>query len=403
MSKKKKSKWIKVRHTIILRVLYWPVYLFMKLRYRIDIERMKKQDKPYFILYNHQTLFDQFMIAITFPKHVYQIASEDLFSNGFISKLLTWAVAPIPFRKSASDISGIKSCVKVAKEGGNIAMAPEGNRTYSGTTEYMKPGVVSLVKMLKLPLALYRIEGGYGVHPRWSNEIRKGKMRAYISRIVEPEEYAQMDNDELLQLIQKELYVDEREDKTLFYAKNNAEYLDRAMYYCPKCGLSEFYSEKDLISCKKCGLTARYKFDKSLEGVDEPFPYMYVKDWYDAQSNYIRNLDLSAFDDEVIYSDIVQYSESIYCKRKNNIDKKATLYMYQDRFVVKTTEGEDVYPFAEVASATVLGRNKLNIYHNHRTFQFKGDVHFNPVKYLNIYFHALNVSKGDTKDEFLGL
>ena len=401
--KKKKSTWIKPRHTVIVKILYWPFYLFVKFRYHIAMERIKKQETPCLILYNHQTLFDQFIVSFLMPKHVYHVASEDLFSNGFISKLLAWAVAPIPFRKSASDISGIKSCVKVAKEGGNIAMAPEGNRTYSGTTEYMKSGVVSLVKLLKMPLVLYRIEGGYGVHPRWSDSIRKGKMRAFVARVVQPEEYAKMDNDELFTIIHDALYVDEREDKSEFYCKNNAEYLDRAMYYCPDCGLSEFDSCKDMITCKKCGKKIQYLPNKTLQGINCEFPYLYVKDWYDAQSDYVRALDMESFGDEVIYQDSVNFSESIYCDRKHLIDKKATLSIYKDRFVVDTQAESFVYPFADVASATALGRNKFNFYFNHRTFQFKGDKHFNPLKYLNLYFHAVNVSKGETNDEFLGL
>ena len=53
-----------------------------------------------------------------------------------------------------------------------------------------------------------------------------------------------MSNEELFEMIKKELWVDEREDKTEFYGKNNAEYLDRAMYVCPYCGLSEWYGTR---------------------------------------------------------------------------------------------------------------------------------------------------------------
>ena len=49
-----------------------------------------------------------------------------------------------------------------------------------------------LVRAIKLPLALYRIEGGYGVHPRWSDVVRRGGMRSCVSRVIEPEEYANM-------------------------------------------------------------------------------------------------------------------------------------------------------------------------------------------------------------------
>lgn len=54
-----------------------------------------------------------------------------------------------------------------------------------------------------------RIEGGYGVHPRWSDVVRRGKMRAYVSRVIEPEEYAGLSKSELLAIIEEGLAVDE--------------------------------------------------------------------------------------------------------------------------------------------------------------------------------------------------
>ena len=97
----------------------------------------------------------------------------------------------------------------MAKEGGTIAIAPEGNRTYSGKTEYISPAIASMAKMINLPIALFRIEGGYGVQPRWSDVTRKGKMRAYVSQVIEPSEYKELSNEELAAKIEEGLYVNE--------------------------------------------------------------------------------------------------------------------------------------------------------------------------------------------------
>lgn len=400
----KKKKWVRPRHRVVLALLRWPFYLVTKLRYRIRMEQFPNYDgRAYFILFNHQTAFDQFFVSLCFPKHIYFVSSEDLFSNGLLSRLIEWLVAPIPFRKSTSDITALKNCIRIAREGGSIGMAPEGNRTYSGTTEYIKPGVASMVKALKLPLALYRIEGGYGAHPRWSDDVRKGSMRGYFSRIVQPEEYENMSNEELFELIQTELYVDERSDGIEFYSRRNAEYLDRAMYICPYCGLSEFDSKGDIVSCKNCGRQIRYLPDKTLQGVDFAFPYENVKDWYDAQCRFVRNLDMTGFLETPIYRDTLCYSENFYCKTKHILDKEAVLAIYGDRFVITTTKGDEIYPFSDVDDATVLGRNKLNLYVGKQILQFKGGKHFNALKYLNLYYHAKNAEKGDPYGEFLGL
>ena len=378
--------------------------IYTRLRYHIQVERFQKQqDRPYLILMNHQTAFDQFFIAMAFSGPVYYIASEDLFSIGWISRVLEYLVAPIPFRKSTSDLAAMRICMRAAKEGGTIALAPEGNRTYSGKTEYIKPSITSLVKALKLPVAFFHIEGGYGVHPRWSDVIRKGRMRAYVSAVMEPEEYKQLSNEELYEIICRELYVDETQDSSQFLHAKQAEYLERAMYVCPFCGLSEFESQGDIIRCKHCEKEIRYLPDKRLEGVGVEFPFRYVADWYKHQCNFIRNLDLSPYTETPVYSDVVRFSENIYRKRKRHLSRAALLSVFADRLTVHTETEVYEFPFVDMTAATVLGKNKLNIYTDDHIFQCKGNERFNALKYLNLYCHAENIRKGDFHGEFLGL
>jgi 1-acyl-sn-glycerol-3-phosphate acyltransferase len=190
--KKKKQKWRKLRHRIVWALAYLVLYPYTRIKYRVKIKRYKeKKKRPLLVLFNHQTALDQFIVGAGLQGPVYYVASEDLFSNGKISRLLEWAIAPIPIKKQATDARAVLNCMRVVKEGGTIALAPEGNRTYSGKTEYIKPAIVGLARTLKLPIAFYRIEGGYGVHPRWSDTVRRGKIRAYVDRVLEVEEYSE--------------------------------------------------------------------------------------------------------------------------------------------------------------------------------------------------------------------
>lgn len=292
----------------------------------------------------------------------------------------------------------------MAREGGTIAIAPEGNRTYSGRTLYMNPAIAAMAKKMKLPIALYRIEGGYGVQPRWSDGTRKGNMRGYVYRVVEPEEYAGLSQEELMQLIREGLYVDEANGEGIFCSNRKAEYLERCIYVCPFCGLSEFESHGDEITCKKCGRRIRYGGDKKLTGVDFDFPYEYVGQWYDVQEAFVNSLDVTRFTDEPIYQDRAQVSEVIVYERKNLLRKDAAISLYGDRMVLdENGENELVLPFSEVTAAACLGRNKLNVYHGKMIYQFKGGKRFNAVKYVNLYFRYKNIMRGERDDQFLGL
>ena len=405
MKKKKQKKWMKFRHRVVRNLAFCVLYPYSRLKYGITVEKFKEQgDRPYLILFNHQTAFDQFFVGMAFRGPVYYVASEDLFSNGFVSKLLRWAVAPIPIRKQTTDLNAVMNCIRVAREGGTIAIAPEGNRTFSGETVYMSDAIAPLARKLKLPIALYRLEGGYGVQPRWSDVVRKGKMRGYVSKVIEPEDYARLSNEELFSLIRQELYVDESVADACFRSGKKAEYLERAMYVCPFCGLTTYESHGNEITCKTCGRTVTYGEDKSLKGVGFDFPFPFVKQWYQHQEAVVNALDVLSHTEVPLYTETAGLSEVIVYKNKKALAKNVTLQLYGDRLVLIPEQGEaQVYPFSEVNAITILGKNKLNIYHDKHIYQLKGDKRFNGLKYVNIFHRYRNTTKDGEQSTFLGL
>ncbi len=404
-NKKKKERWLKARHAVVRNIVYALLYPYARLKFGITVKKFRESKKrQYLILYNHQTSFDQFFIGMTFKGAVYYLASEDLFSNGALSSLIRWLVAPIPIKKQTTDIKAIKTCIQVAREGGTIAIAPEGNRTYSGKTEYMSPAIAALAKKLGLPIALLKIEGGYGVQPRWSDVVRKGKMRCGVSRVVEPWEYEDLSGEELAALIENELYVNEAVADGEFIHKKSAEYVERVLYVCPYCGLSEFESHNDTFECKRCGRKVRYGKTKELQGVGFDLPFRFLSEWYDYQKEFVSGLDSRALSDTVIYNDTARLSEVIIGKNKNVLRKEADIRLYGNKIVIDEESENAIHlSFDDVYAVSVLGRNKLNIYYEKNVYQLKGSKRFNAIKYVNLYYNCKNV-QGRVKDgKFLGL
>ena len=128
--RKKKTKWLKFRHKVVRRCLAIFIKPIAMAMYGIKIEKFKEEQKrPYLILYNHQTAFDQFFVGLSFWQPIYYVASEDLFSNGFVSSLIRYLVEPIPIKKQATDVGAVMNCIRIAKEGGSLAIAP-GRKPY---------------------------------------------------------------------------------------------------------------------------------------------------------------------------------------------------------------------------------------------------------------------------------
>lgn len=398
-----KKKWHRARHGVINTLLRWIITPVSRIRYGIRVEKQQEK-RQYLIMMNHQTPFDQFFVTMALPQQlVYYVGTEDLFSNGFISKVIRFAINPIPFKKSTSDFRAVKDCIRVAREGYSILLSPEGNRTYSGVTEHIKPSIATLARALKLPIAIFRIEGGFGVEPRWADVPRRGSMSAGINCVIEPEEYLAMSEEELFERIAKELYVDDRDHGKRYTHAKAAEYLERVMYVCPHCGLAHFRSEGNTVQCLDCGMKARYLPDLTFESLEGDFPYRTVKDWYDAQCEFIRSRSEEDLGHDALYEDTVRFFEVVLYKRKRKLSAAAKLRLCADRVECEFGGSVTAMPFDEVKTVSVLGRNKLNIYIGDQIFQVKGDKRFNAVKYANLYYRYQNLQRGEIHGEFLGL
>lgn len=400
---KSKKKWAKFRHKVIRNILYPFVKLFLNIKMGIKIIKFKNSDKgPYLIIYNHQTGYDQFIVSAAFKFPIYHVASDDLFSNGKVSKLMKYCFNPIPIKKNVSDFIAVKNCIKIAKEGASIVLSPEGNRTFSGETGWFNPAIASMAKILKLRILVFKIEGGYNVFPRWADELKKGKSIAYVSKIIDKQTIEALSKEELNEMLKKELYNNDFNIVGQYKGKNRAEYLERVAYVCPNCGLSEFMSQGNIVSCKKCGLSVEYSVDKTLKVVSGDFPFTNYLDWYRYQCKYVNSLDLLHQESCLFYKEKSKLYFIVPCEKKELISNDAIVELYSDKIIVVADNLRMEMLFSDISGISVLGKNKLNVYFNNKLYQFKSEKRFNAVKYLNFY-HRYNNQLKEKNNEFLGI
>jgi hypothetical protein len=227
-------------------------------------------------------------------------------------------------------------------------------------------------------------------------------MTAGVTSVIEYDTYSNLSDSELYALIGAELYVNENKADALFKSNKRAEYIERVLYVCPECGLSEFESRGNEFSCKKCGLTVEYGEDKRLKATRGNIPFEFIGDWYNYQCDFINNFDPLSYTGEPLYEEIARFSEEIPYQKKVIIDEEARVYLYGDKIKIVTKEEERVHAFDDIRVVTVLGRNKLNFYLGERVFQLKGSERFCAVKFMNIYFRYKNI-KENNNGKFLGI
>jgi hypothetical protein len=320
------------------------------------------------------------------------MASEDLFNKKFGSFFIKKLVAPIPKKKSISDLQAIRDCVRIAKEGGTIGIFPEGNRTYSGVQCYIDPAIVKLVRLLKLPVVLYNIKGGYGVEPRWASNIRKGKSFGFVKEIIETDEIICLSDEELYIRIKDGLRVIETPNELKYRSKKQAEKLERVLYLCPNCGkVGMIYSEGKKVKCHHCDLDVKYTDNLTLEGnVD----FKILNEWYTFQEEYIENFECK--DDETIFADCDIKLYDVTRGQKKELIIYGNMEIQNGGFLFYNHRGNYTFKLSEITALTVLGKNKLNFYIENRTYQIKGDKTYNALKYMQIYYKI----KGERNEFF---
>ena len=124
-------------------------------------------------------------------------------------------------------------------------------------------------------------------------------------------------------------------------------------------------------------------------------------DWYNYQQNYINHLNTRELTEEPLIRDRCSlYLVALYSK-KQCLAENVELALYGDR--IEMTGGfNQTFHFGEISTITILGKNKLDIYHGDNVYQIQSDKRFNALKYLNLFHRYKNLSAG-TNETFLGL
>jgi 1-acyl-sn-glycerol-3-phosphate acyltransferase len=192
------------------------------------------------VLGNHTALFDPIWMYAMLRRPVYFAASEDLFRQPLLARVIRWFGA-FPKRKNAADVGAMRSIFNLLKTGCLVGIYPEGVRTWDGTNGPIIPGIARLIRKLRVPVYTCRTEGGYLSQPRWARRYRRIPMRGVFSRLYGADAIP-ADDDRIVSDITEAIHnadygmtLDPALDRLSGLAVN----ITRLLYRCPSCGTLE--------------------------------------------------------------------------------------------------------------------------------------------------------------------
>ena len=272
----------------IWRFLVHLVPLWLR-KYHCTMEQIPIQGS-FLLIANHASNLDPIYVAFSSPKRPYAfVASEHLLRLGFVTRLLTRYFTIIPRPKASMAIDTIRSITKTLKRGVPVVLFAEGDNTWTGVSGSIFPATGKLVKMMKVPLVTYRLEGNFLTKPRWADKKRPGFVRGSVVHVYQPEEIAKMRPEEIDRRINEDIFVDIRKfpqtDLQKFKGRHLAEHVERGFFICPSCGrIGTLSGQGNRILCSACKVEMTIDAPCRLQG--GPFSDLYA--WEQWQSEALR-------------------------------------------------------------------------------------------------------------------
>lgn len=350
------------RHRRIFEFLRFLASGTLKRIYHFKPETANIGKGPFLITANHNGELDPALLALSFREHMYFVASEHVFRKGFASWLLNYCFAPIVRVKGTTDATAALNVIRTIRKKANVCLFAEGNRSYNGVTGPIFPATGKLAKATGASLVTYRFEGGYLTSPRWSENVRKGKMRGYVVNVYSPEQLKQMTPAEVNDRIREDIMEDAFERQLVqcyrYKGKDLAKGLEKALYFCPKCGRTgTLKSEKDVFSCS-CGLRVRFTetgFFEKVEPDDPELLFDTVRDWDFWQDKRVAEYADSLGEDDVAYSDENVKLIGIGPGHKSRVLEIGTLSITKNTLSV----GSHSFPLKKISSVGLMGVYKM--------------------------------------------
>jgi 1-acyl-sn-glycerol-3-phosphate acyltransferase len=343
----------------------------------VDSVGMAGLKPPYVIVANHVNFWDPFWVNTFVPVPIQFVTSDNLFRT-FLFGLAMKLVGSIPKSKLMNDPETVVQIFRVIGAGGVVGIFPEGVRSYDGRSSEPIRAVAKLIRKLKVPVVGVRIEGGYLSRPRWAREVRYGKVKLSYETLFTPLELRNMDADAVFHRMKERLSFDEsavqRRRMIRFRSRRPAEYLERLLFVCPRCGsVSSLVSNGNRLTCNICAHAVtvdEYGFMKAVWGRTY---FETPAEWNAWQLGELPDIlrSRSSSGKPIFVEDDAALLKG-YRRRPLSRLESGSAALYPDGILVKTRKrGEILFSIDRIEGVNVQNGEKLEFYHGGELFRIE--------------------------------
>jgi 1-acyl-sn-glycerol-3-phosphate acyltransferase len=183
--------------------LRFPLQILATVTCRVRYWGMKNipREGGVLVVSNHQSHLDPPLVGLACPRPMNYLARETLFRFAPFRWLIL-SINAIPIDREGLGLGGIKEALKRLKRGEMVLIFPEGTRTLDGKIGRFRPGFTTLAVRSQATILPVAIEGAYQCWPRSQKLPWPGIIHLRYGRPLKPEDYASLNEGDLLQLIE---------------------------------------------------------------------------------------------------------------------------------------------------------------------------------------------------------
>ena len=159
------------------------------------------QDQPYLYLFNHVSMFDQFMVGAFISHYLTAIGAEEIFKYPVWGQLIKrYGAIPIKRKRLKSALKSLEIVENAMKNGTSFIIAPEGTRTTTGQMGIFKKGPFHLAKNTGITIVPVALIGAFQAKNKDDWRLMPGVIKTRFGKPIKKDEYKSLSVEEVRDL-----------------------------------------------------------------------------------------------------------------------------------------------------------------------------------------------------------
>ncbi len=170
------------RNLVVYRLARFALLVVAKIWFRVQAIGSQELPKGGVVLApNHASHLDPVLVGITVRRPLFFLARHSLFRPRSWGKILRM-VGAVPIDREALSKESFTKTIRELRAGNSTLIFPEGTRSSDGQLLELKPGVIQLSQIARVPVVPVWIQGSLEALPRHSKFPRPKKIRVKFGR-----------------------------------------------------------------------------------------------------------------------------------------------------------------------------------------------------------------------------